>query len=105
MNWITDAIYYRMNLCVSTASCDPNALILLVFLAIFIGILEVFGSVSFLFFCTCTCFVSFDTGAVDADILHIRIQCQILKDLFEDPRFLPLCETLIHSLPGTIPFG
>ena len=45
MNWITDTIYYRVDLRISTASCDPNALILLVFLAILLGILEVLGSV------------------------------------------------------------
>ena len=42
---MTKAIYYCVDLRVSTASCDPNALILLVFLTIFIGILEVLGSV------------------------------------------------------------
>lgn len=45
MNGISDAIYYRVDLRVSTASCDTDALILFVFLAIVIGILEVLGSV------------------------------------------------------------
>ena len=39
---------------------------------------------SILFFCTCTCFMSFDTGAVDADILHVRIQRQIPDDFLKD---------------------
>ena len=46
--------------------------------------------------------MSFDTGAVDADILHVRIQRQIPDDLLKDSRFLPLYEALIHSLPGII---
>ena len=31
--------------------------------------------------------MSFDTGAVNADILHIRFRCKISKDLLKDACF------------------
>ena len=48
--------------------------------------------------------MGFDTGAVNADILHIRIRCQVLEDLLEDSGFGPFHKPLINGLPGSIPF-
>ena len=58
----------------------------------------------FLFFCTCTCFMGFDTGAVNTDILHIRIRCQIREDLLEDSGLGPFLKPFLHGLPWTISF-
>ena len=63
------------------------------------------GRSGFLFFCTCTWLVCFDTGAVNTDTLHICGCCQSLKNLLEYPGLWPLYESLVHGLPGTIRFA
>ena len=45
-----------------------------------------------------------DTGAVNADISHVRVNSQILKDLLEDSGFGPLHKPFIHGLPKTVSF-
>ena len=45
------------------------------------------------------------TAAVNTNILHIRICCQIREDLLENSGFGPFLKPFIHGLPWTISFS
>ena len=56
------------------------------------------------FFCACCVLMYFAACAVQAQILHIRVNTKLHKNLFKSLFFLPFTKLFIYRVPSTISF-